>query len=308
MAIVRRFMHEFQRDDTPGLSAELAYRFLFAIFPFAIFLAALTGFVAHWAGMQNPAGQILSAAGGNVPGGLGQTIRPQLETVVNNRHPELLSIGAIGALWAATGGTQALMKAMNRAFEVEETRSFIAKYLTAMGLTLLASAGLIVAVIGIVGASLLTEHAATSIGLGRDGYTAISVLRWPIVFALLAFAVGVLYRLAPNVRVPWRWCLLGGGVFAVLWLIVTGVFAFYVANFSHYGNTYGALGGVIVLMLWFYLSALVLVVTAELIAVVLKEVRPERVAEARQATGAPAASSSPGREPAGREPAGREPA
>ncbi len=295
-AIARRFLHEFQRDDAPGLSAELAYRFLFAIFPFVIFLAALTGFVAQWAGMQNPTTQLLNAAGPNVPGGLDQVIRPQLEAVLNNRHPELLSVGAIGALWAATGGTQAVMKAMNRAFEVQETRSFIGKYLMAIGLTLLGSAGLIVAVVGIVGASLLTEHTASSAGLGTDAYRTIAILRWPVVFVLLAAAVGVVYRLAPNVRIPWRWCLLGGGLFAVLWLVVTALFASYVSNFSHYGNTYGALGGVIVLMLWFYLSALVLIVTAELVAVILKEVRPEHVEEARRATGAPPASASVGRE------------
>ena len=284
--VARRFLREFQRDDAPGLSAELAYRFLFAIFPFGIFLAALAGFAAQWAGIRDPTGQILEALGGNVPGGLDRTIRPQLEAVLNTRHPELLSIGAIAALWAATGGTQALMKAMNRAFEVEEGRPFLARYVAALGLTLLASTGIVVAVVGIVGASLVTEEAANRAGIGPAAFHVFGVVRWPAVFALLAVAVGTLYRLAPNARAPWRWCLGGGAIFAILWLAMTALLAFYVSNFGTYGNTYGALAGVIVLMLWFYLSSLVLIATAELVAVLLKELQPERVEEARAATGA----------------------
>ena len=101
-------------------------------------------------------------------------------------------------------------------------------------------------------------------------------------FVLVAVAVGVLYKLAPNAQVPFRWCLAGGALFAVGWLVATGVFGLYVANFANYANTYGALGGVIILMLWFYLSALILVGAAALIAVVLKETRPA-VVQPRQA-------------------------
>ena len=93
-------------------------------------------------------------------------------------------------------------------------------------------------------------------------------------FVLVSVAVAVLYKLAPNARIPFRWCLAGGALFAIGWLIATGVFGLYVANFGTYANTYGALGGVIVLMLWFYLSAFILVGAAALIAVVLKETRP----------------------------------
>ena len=102
-------------------------------------------------------------------------------------------------------------------------------------------------------------------------------------FVLVSVAVAVLYKLAPNARIPFRWCLAGGALFAVGWLIATGVFGLYVANFGSYANTYGALGGVIVLMLWFYLSAFILVGAAALIAVVLKETRPA-VVEPRQAS------------------------
>ena len=102
-----------------------------------------------------------------------------------------------------------------------------------------------------------------SLGIGPGAWTAISLLRYPLVLALVAFAVAALFRFGPNVAVSFRWTLVGGIVFAVGWLAATALFGIYVANFGSYANTYGALGGVIVLMLWFYLTALLLLVAAE---------------------------------------------
>ena len=123
--IGRRFIHDVGRDDLAGLSAELAYRFLFAIFPFGIFVAALAAFVATAAGIDDPTGRILAALGDNLPPDVAQAVRPQLEAVIGTGRPDLLTIGAIAALWAATGGTNALIKAMNRAYEVEEARPLV---------------------------------------------------------------------------------------------------------------------------------------------------------------------------------------
>jgi membrane protein len=198
--------------------------------------------------------------------------------VIGTTRPGLLTIGAVAALWAATGGTNALIKAMNRAYEVEETRSFIPKTARAVGLTLLASVGLLGAFVTIVGASLLTAEVAGRLNLDPGVVSAIGLLRWPVVFAGLSLAVAVLYKLAPNFRAPWRWCVAGGAIFSVGWLIATAAFGFYVANFGSYANTYGALGGVIVLMLWFYLSAMVRVGSAALMAAAMKELEPETFA------------------------------
>jgi membrane protein len=279
--IGKRFIGEFQRDDVPGLAAELAYRFLFAIFPFGIFVAALTAFVARAIGFDDPTGQIMGSLADNLPGELASGIRPQLETVLNNSQPGLLTFGAVAALWAATGGMNALIKAMNRAWEVDETRSFLPKTALAIGLTILASVGIIGSFVTIVGASLLTQQVGEQLGIGGTTVQIINILRWPAVFALLAAAVAVLYHLAPNFRAPWRWCLAGGAVFAVTWTIATWLFSLYVANFANYANTYGALGGVIVLMLWFYLSGILIVASAAIMAAALKELQPTLVNERR---------------------------
>jgi membrane protein len=276
--IGKHFLADVKRDDVSGLAAELAYRFLFAIFPFGILVAALTAFIAPMLGFKDPTGQILGAIGDNLPADVASGIKPQLEAVIGTTRPGLLTIGAVAALWAATGGTNALIKAMNRAYEVEETRSFVPKTARAVGLTLLASVGLLGEFVTIVGASLLTAEVAGRLNLDPGVVTAIGLLRWPVVFAGLSLAVAVLYKLAPNFRAPWRWCVAGGAIFSVGWLIATAAIGFYVANFGSYANTYGALGGVIVLMLWFYLSAMVLVGSAALMAAAMKELEPETFA------------------------------
>ena len=239
-AIGKRFVSDIKRDDVTGMAAELAYRFLFAVFPFGIFVAALTAFVATTIGIEDPTGKIIGALGDNLPKDLAAGIRPQIEAVIGTSRPGLLTFGAIAALWAATGGTNALIKAMNRAYEVEETRSFIPKTALAIGLTLLASVGILTAFVTIVGASMLTTEVVRQLNLDQRLVDAIGLLRWPVVFVFLSIAVGVLYKLAPNVRIPFRWCLVGGALFSVGWILATALFGLYVANFANYSNTYGA--------------------------------------------------------------------
>ena len=301
--IGKRFIGEFQRDDVAGLSAELAYRFLFAIFPFGIFVAALTAFIASSIGFDDPTSQIMGSVGDNLPPQLADVVRPQLEAVIGKTQPGLLTFGAVAALWAATGGMNALIKALNRAWEVDDTRSFLPKTAMAVGLTLLGSFGLIGSFVTVVGASLLTTQVVAQLGIDQVTVDIVSLLRWPLVFVLLSAAVAILYHFAPNFRAPWRWCLAGGALFSIAWILATGLFALYVANFANYANTYGALGGVIALMLWFYLSAMLLVSAAAIIAAALKETQPVAVDERRVQRGVAAGGTqSPDRPVAGSPP------
>jgi Virulence factor BrkB len=128
-----------------------------------------------------------------------------------------------------------------------------------------------------VGGSLLTQQIANQLGVGAQTWTLLQFLRWPLVFVLLVVAVSVLYRFAPNIAAPWPSILVGATAFAIGWLLATLAFAVYVANFSNYGATYGSLGSVIILMLWFYLTAVLLVSGAELAAVVTRATDPARI-------------------------------
>ena len=273
------FLKQYRDDDASGLGAELAFRWLFAVFPFVLFLAALGAFVASSIGIQNPAQQIIDALGDNLPPGLASAMQPELERLIGQQRSDLLSIGAVLALWAATSGTMTVIKAMNRAYGVEETRSVIMRYGIGIGLTIGAALGLMSSFVTIVGGSLLTEQVAGQLGLGSTARTVISILRWPVVFGLLVLAVSVILRFGPNMTPSWKSTISAGIAFALGWLMATIGFALYVSNLANYGATYGAMAGVIVLMLWFYVTALVLVAAGELVALFTRRTEPERLAE-----------------------------
>jgi membrane protein len=277
VAIGRRLLKSVGSDDVSGLAAEIAYRFLFAVFPFGLFVAALSSFAAGMLHVQDPAQQIVGGLGDNLPPSIADSIRPELERLLTSARGDLLSIGAILALWAATGGTNAVVKGIHRAYEVEETRPFLMRYVIAIGLTLLGAVGVIASFVTIVGGAVLTQQIAGQIGLGDQAFAVLQVLRWPAVFLVLTAAVAILYRYAPSIVVPWRWILVGAGAFTLGWLIATTALGFYVANVANYGATYGSLGAVIVMMLWFYVTAAMLLIGAELTAAMARELTPEEI-------------------------------
>jgi membrane protein len=285
----RRFLDGVRDNDVSGLSAEIAYRFLFAVFPFGLFVAALAAFVAAQLHVDNPAQQVVAGLGDNLPPSIAEGLRPELERLLTSARTDLLTIGAITALWAATGGTNALVKGIHRAYEVPENRPFLLRYVVAVGLTLLAAVGAIGSFVTIVGGAMLTQQLADQIGLGDQAFVLLQVLRWPAVFLVLTAAVAILYRYAPSIVVPWRWILVGAGTFTLGWIVATAGLGFYAANVANYGATYGSLGAVIVLMLWFYVTAAMLLLGAELTAAIARELTPNEIrqrGEELAATGA----------------------
>jgi membrane protein len=278
--IGRRFVGGIIEDDVGGLAAEIAYRFLFAVFPFVLFVAAVAAFIANWLPIENPAGQIVALLGDNLPGPIAESLRPELERLIASPRADLLSFGAIAALWAATGGTNTLIKGMHRAYDAPEARPFWRRYLVALFLTGLAAMGVILSFVAIVGGALVTQGLAEQVGLGREAFNLLQLLRWPAVFGVMTFSVGFLYRFAPNVIVPWRWVLVGSAAFSLAFLVTTATVGFYAVNVADFGATYGSLGGVIVLMLWFYVTALVLLLGAELSAACAREWTPDEVQRA----------------------------
>lgn len=272
-----RLLGGIRNDDVSGLAAEIAYRFLFAIFPFGLFVAALGAFVSTSLHIDNPAQQIVAGLGDNLPPSIADGIRPELERLLTSARADLLTIGAITALWAATGGTNAVVKGIHRAYEVPEQRPFLLRYVVAVGLTLLGAVGVIASFVTIVGGAMLTQQIAGQFGLGDQAFAVLQVLRWPAVFVVLTAAVAILFRYAPSIVVPWRWILAGAALFTVGWIVATAALGFYAANVANYGATYGSLGAVIVLMLWFYVTAAMLLIGAELTAALARELTPGEI-------------------------------
>jgi membrane protein len=272
------------RDDVFGLAAELAYWFFLSLFPFFIFLAALGGFVAALLDVRDPTQQIVDLLGTTMPPEATLLVRPQIEHVAGTRNPGLLSLGILGAIWTATGWATATIKAMNRAYAVRETRPFWKTYLLAFGLMLLTSSVLVGAFVLFVAGTMFGRQIAAAVGVEGAFQIVVELARWPAAVTLLLAGSAFLYGAAPNVDLGLRWITPGAVLFAAGWLVATSLFTQYVAVFGSHNATYGTLGGVAVLLVWFYLTAFILLAGAELNAVIDEQSEPAKVYGARLET------------------------
>ncbi len=273
--LVLRVYKGMNQDDVSGAAAELAYRFTLALFPFFIFLAALGGFVASAFHIQNPTDQIMNQLGDSLPADTASVLRTQLSGVIESRNAGLLSIAIVGAIWSASSGIGALMKTTNRIFDIEEKRSPVRRYVIAVVLTLLGAGLLVVSFALFFTGQIYGPQIAGQIGLQGPAATAFTLARWPIVIMTILVSVAFLYWLAPDRRLPLRWATPGALFFAVTWLVVTYLFGIYVSHFGSYNVTYGALGGVVVLLVWLYLTGFVILLGAEIDSVLEQSFAPE---------------------------------
>jgi membrane protein len=278
----KRLVKEAGEDDLSGAAAELAYRFFLALFPFFIFLAALGGFAADIFGIQDPTKEVMDLLGNSLPEDANSVLRGQLDNVIGQTNPALLSIGIIGAIWSAASGIGTIMKVSNRTYDVKETRPIWKRYALSVGLTVLGGFFIVLALALLLAGQLAGSEISDEIGLSGAFGTFLSIVRWPVIFAFLLAAVAFLYWATPNVQLPFRWISPGAVVFVIAWTVFTVLFAFYVSNFSSYNATYGALGGVVVLLVWFYMTSFILMLGAEINAVLVQEVVPEELPQTEE--------------------------
>ncbi|MGE5597220.1 MAG: YihY/virulence factor BrkB family protein [Hyphomicrobiales bacterium] len=282
LGLAKDLFREYKDDDVAGLAAELTYRSFLALFPFLIFLAALGGAIATAFDVQDPAQKFIDLFGDRLPSDAQSVMKTQAEGVINGNHAGLLSVGFVGALWAAMGGAGAMIKGLNRAYDIPDSRPFWRKRLLALGLVLAATIAIFGGVALIFATQFYGQQIADKVGLGGAFRLIIGLGTWPLLLVVLLAIVGFVYWAAPNVGLPFRWVSPGAVFFTVVWLVATVGFGFYVANFSSYNATYGALGGVVVLLLWFYISNLVLLLGAEINALLDEERNGPVLAERRQ--------------------------
>ena len=260
LGVARRVAADLKADDAPLLAAGVAFYALLALVPALVALVSIYGMVADPADIQRNVDDVLAAA----PTEVRDLVQSQLSSIVDG-SPSGLRVGVIVglalALWAASSGVKNLMTAVNRAYHERESRNFLKLRGTALmmtlGVTVLAAAvfmGLIVApkTLGTTG----TE------GVARD---LLMIVRWPLAAVALVLGLGVLYRVGPDRSTTrWRWGISPGALVAtVLWLAGSVGFSIYTANFGKYNETYGALGAIVVVMLWLWLGSLAVIVGAE---------------------------------------------
>lgn len=256
----RRVWHEMSADNVTGYAAQLAYYFLFSLFPFFLFLAALIGYLPIPDLMQ----KIMGSLAGVMPGDAMKLVQDTVLELVTNQKGGLLSFGIIVALWSASGAVSAITDSLNRAYGVTEGRPFWKVRGIALGLTVALAVLLIVGILLLMFGPTLGNVIAAKVGLSHAFEIAWNIARWPLVLFSMIFAVALVYYYAPDVEQEWKW-ITPGSVFAVLgWVAVSALFAFYVDNFGSYSKTYGSIGAVIVLLTWMYLTGLFLLLGGEI--------------------------------------------
>jgi membrane protein len=270
----KRVAKQFSGDDISGLAAELSYRFFLALFPFFIFLAALGGFIAAAVSSGDPTQRIMNQIGDALPADARSILQEQVSGVLKSHSGGLLSIGIIGAIWASSGAMKALIKALNRVYGVSETRPFWKSTSLALSMTVAGSVCILGSFALLVATQAFGSNIADALGAGGAFQLTVALVRWPIVIVLVLFAVGLIYSLAPNIDVPFRFVSPGAVTFTVVWLLTAIAFGLYVANFGSYNKTYGTLGGVVVLLTWLYLSNVMLLLGAEINATLAEQKEP----------------------------------
>ncbi|WP_243291628.1 YihY/virulence factor BrkB family protein [Bacillus sp. FJAT-47783] len=257
----REIIRRFSRHQVAGLAAELAFFFLLSLFPFLIFLFTLLGF------LPISAEEVLQLVSQYAPGNTMAFIESYVRSVVDTQSGKLLSLGIIGTLWSASNGINAIVRALNRAYNVEETRNFLVARGMAIVLTFAMIFVIIFALLLPVFGREIGLFISSVFGLSSMFLTVWNTMRWLVSFVILCIVFCGLYFLAPNKRVKVTEIYPGALFATVGWIVVSLAFSSYVGNFGHYSVTYGSLGGVIVLLIWFYLSGFIIILGGEINAI-----------------------------------------
>ena len=290
--LLKRTVRDTMADNGLGLAAQLAYYFFLALFPALLFLIALASFLPADALV----GGIMTMLQGTAPQEVIEIIQNQLREISENRQGGLLTFGVVAALWSSSAAMVALIAALNRAYDVEEFRPWLKQRATAMLLTIGLAVFMLVSIVLVLAGPQLADFIAARVGYGPAFEWTWKIAQWPLVFALVVTGVGLIYHFAPNLDREFAWLTPGSLLATVLWFAGSLGFRFYVVNFGSYNESYGTVGGVMVLLLWLYLSGLSIIIGAELNAEILKAspaVRagaasreaPDRAAADRRSTG-----------------------
>lgn len=258
--VAKNVVAEVKEDNLTTVAAAMTYYGLLALFPALIAVVSMYGLVADPSQVQGQIDSISSI----LPAEAATTVTTQLSEIVSGANSTLgigFALSLLATLWTVSSGVGALIKAINLSFDETETRSFLKLRMLSLGLTL----GVIVFVVGAIFTITSLPAVLDNLGVSDAVIGWVAWLRWVGLAVVLMIGLGLFYRWAPNRQpIKWRPVTIGAVVATVLWLAASVGLNFYVSNFGSYNETYGTLGGVIVLLLWMYVSSLIVLVGAEL--------------------------------------------
>jgi membrane protein len=260
-AALKRTVREFKEDNLTDWAAALTYYGVLAIFPALIVLVSVLGVVGTSATQP-----LIDNLGTVAPGPAKEIFTNAIKNLQGNQGTAgvVFVVGLLAALWSASGYVAAFMRASNAIYDMPEGRPIWKTLPVRVALTLVLLLLLALSTIAVVLTGGLAEKVGALVGLGDTAVTVWNIAKWPVLLLVVSFMFALLYWAAPNVKQPgFRWVSPGGVVAVIGWLIASAAFAFYVSSFASYNKTYGALGGVIVFLVWLWISNMVILLGAE---------------------------------------------
>jgi membrane protein len=262
LGVLKRTISEFRADNLTDWAAALTYYGILAIFPALLALVSVLGLIGH--SVTQP---LITNLGQLAPGPARQIFTSAVQNLERSQGAAglLFVVGILGAIWSASGYVAAFMRASNAIYDVDERRPMWMTLPVRAGVTIVLLVLLAISAVGVVVTGGLAKRVGDLLGIGGTAVTAWDIAKWPVLLLIVSLMFSILYWAAPNVRHPgFRW-VSPGGLFAVLtWVVASALFALYVANFSSYNKTYGALAAVIIFLVWLWISNLAVLLGAEL--------------------------------------------
>ena len=265
--VLRRVGRKVLDDDCPGLAGQLAYFTLFSMFPFLLSLVALAGLV-----IDDPATLLKTLTErmqGFLPGDAVGLLEGYIDLTLRNADPSVLVFAVLATFWSGWAAADAIVKAVNRAYELQETRPWWKLW----GISVLMVLGFVLVVMSlalVVFGPEVGDYFQSLIGLPETFLALWDVLRWVGAFLAVSLAHALLYYVAPNAEVPFKWITPGGFAATVLILGASVGLNVWVANLGRYDQVYGQVGAIMVLMLWLYVTGLMVLIGAEINAVLVR--------------------------------------
>jgi membrane protein len=259
--VLRRTISEFRRDELTDLAAALTYYGVLAIFPALIALVSVLGLIGHSA--TQPLIENLDKV---APGPAKTIFTSAIENIQKGRGTAgiIFVVSLAGALWSASGYVSAFMRASNRIYDVEEGRPIWKTLPVRLGVTIVMMVLLAVSAAAVVLTGSLAKEVGNLLGVGSSAVNVWDIAKWPALLLVVSFMFTILYWASPNVKQPgFRWVSPGGILAVAAWVIASGAFALYVANFSSYNKTYGALAAIVVFLVWLWVSNIAVLLGAE---------------------------------------------
>ena len=264
LSTVKRTFTEFSEDNMSDWAAALTYYGLLSLFPALIALVSIVGLFGNPASTTKTITDVVTQLG---PGSAAQTFAGPVKSITSHRSAAgvLFVVGLGAALWSASGYVGAFMRAANVIYETPEGRPFWKLRPLQILVTLVMIVMLALLALGIVLTGPVVGAVGNAIGIGSTAQTVWSIAKWPVMLLVVILMFGVLFHAAPNVKLPgFKWVTPGAALAIVLWIVASALFAFYVANFGSYDKTYGTLGGLVVLLMWLWITNCALLLGMEL--------------------------------------------